>query len=301
VATVATTHFADRLAEAVEHKRSQLVVGLDPRPDLLPVELKGDAHLGREQAAEAVARFCRGVVDAVAPYVVAVKPQIAFFERLGPFGLVTYYALCRHARKKGLLVIGDVKRGDVPETARAYAEAHLDSFACDAITVNPYLGSDSMAPFLEEAKKRDAGLFVLVKTSNPGSGDFQDREIDGRPLYLHVADRVAEWGRDLMGKYGWSSVGAVVGATHPAQAVRVREALPNAFFLVPGYGAQGATAADMKSSFGREGLGAVVNASRSVIFAYEKEPWKSQFGSDWKKAVAVAAEAMKKDINAAIL
>lgn len=293
--------FADRLVDAIKSRNSRVVVGIDPRIENLPPDLQRGAKTDVERAAQAILEWGGEVIEAVRDHAVAVKPQIAFFERLGPFGLVTYYALCRHARKKGLLVIGDVKRGDVPETARAYAEAHLDSFACDAITVNPYLGSDSMAPFLEEAKKRDAGLFVLVKTSNPGSGDFQDREIDGRPLYLHVADRVAEWGRDLMGKYGWSSVGAVVGATHPAQAVRVREALPNAFFLVPGYGAQGATAADLKSSFGREGLGAVVNASRSVIFAYEKEPWKSQFGGDWKKAVTAAAEAMKKDINAAIL
>jgi orotidine-5'-phosphate decarboxylase len=159
-----------------------------------------------------------------------------------------------------------------------------------------------MEPFIEEAKKRDGGLFVLVKTSNPGSGDFQDRLIDGRPLYLHVADRVAQWGSGLMGKTGWSSVGAVVGATHPEQAVQVREALPHAFFLAPGYGAQGATAADLKACFGRDGLGAICNASRSVIFAYEKEPWKSKFaGAPWSRAVAAAAEAMKKDINAAVL
>jgi orotidine-5'-phosphate decarboxylase len=294
--------FSDRLVDAIKSRNSRVVVGLDPRIENLPPELQRGAKSDVERAAQAILEWGGEIIDAVKDHAVAVKPQIAFYERLGPFGLVTYYALCRHARKRGLLVIGDVKRGDVPDTARAYAEAHLDSFACDAITVNPYMGSDSMAPFIEEAKKRDAGLFVLVKTSNPGSGDFQDRLIDGRPLYLHVADRVKEWGSDLMGKYGWSSVGAVVGATHPEQAARVREALPNAFFLVPGYGAQGATAADLKSSFGREGLGAVCNASRSVIFAYEKEPWKSQFAKDrWSKAVSAAAEAMKKEINAAVL
>ena len=234
----------------------------------------------------------------------AVDGQILDLAGLGVGGLDQHEdagVVLLGAVEEGLLVIGDVKRGDVPETAKAYAEAHLDTFSCDAITVNPYLGSDSMEPFIEEARKRDGGLFVLVKTSNPGSGDFQDRLIDGRPLFLHVADRVAQWGSGLMGKYGWSSVGAVVGATHPQQAVQAREALPHAFFLVPGYGAQGATAADLKSCFGREGLGAVVNASRSVIFAYEKEPWKSKFAGDrWPKAVAAAAEAMKKDINAAL-
>ena len=291
--------FSDRLVDAIKSKNSRVVVGLDPRIENLPPDLQRGAKSDVERAAQSILEWGGEIIDAVRDHAVAVKPQIAFYERLGPFGIVTYYALCRHARKKGLLVIGDVKRGDVPDTARAYAEAHLDTFACDAITVNPYLGSDSMAPFIEEAKKRDGGLFVLVKTSNPGSGDFQDRLIDGRPLYLHVADRVAQWGSDLMGKYGWSSVGAVVGATHPEQAVRVREALPNTFFLVPGYGAQGASASDLKAGFGREGLGAICNASRSVIFAYEKEPWKSKFpGDQWAKAVAAAAEAMKKEINA---
>lgn len=293
--------FADRLIDAIKSKNSRVVVGLDPRIENLPPDLQRGAKSDVERAAQSILEWGGEIIDAVRDHAVAVKPQIAFYERLGPFGIVTYYALCRHARKKGLLVIGDVKRGDVPDTARAYAEAHLDTFACDAITVNPYLGSDSMAPFIEEAKKRDGGLFVLVKTSNPGSGDFQDRLIDGRPLYLHVADRVAQWGSDLMGKYGWSSIGAVVGATHPEQAVRVREALPNAFFLVPGYGAQGATASDLKAGFGREGLGAVCNASRSVIFAYEKEPWKSKFpGDQWPKAVAAAAEAMKNEINSVL-
>ena len=293
--------FADRLVDAIKSKNSRVVVGLDPRIENLPPELQRGAKSDVERAAQAILEWGGEVIEAVRDHAVAVKPQIAFYERLGPYGIVTYYALCRHAKKKGLLVIGDVKRGDVPDTAKAYAEAHLDSFSCDAITVNPYLGSDSMAPFIEEARKRDGGLFVLVKTSNPGSGDFQDRLIDGRPLYLHVADRVKEWGASLMGKYGWSSVGAVVGATHPEQAARVREALPDSFFLVPGYGAQGATAADLKSAFGREGLGAVVNASRSVIFAYEKEPYKSQFAKDkWTKAVTAAAEAMKKEINAVL-
>ena len=293
--------FADRLVDAVKSKNSRVVVGLDPRLENLPAELQRGVHNDVERAAQAILEWGGEIIEAVQEHAVAVKPQIAFYERLGPYGIVTYYALCRHARKKGLLVIGDVKRGDVPETARAYAEAHLDTFGCDAITVNPYLGSDSMEPFLEEAKERNGGLFVLVKTSNKGSGDFQDRLIDGRPLYLHVADSVARWGEAVMGKYGWSSVGAVAGATHPDQAAKVREALPHAFLLVPGYGAQGAGAADLKGSFVRDGLGAIVNASRSVIFAYEKEPYKSQFRPDqWTKAVAAAAEAMKKEINAVL-
>ncbi len=185
----------------------------------------------------------------------------------------------------------------MPDTAKAYATAHLESFDCDAITINPYLGTDATMPFVETARKNGAGLFVLVKTSNPGSGDFQDQPMkDGRPLYELVAERVGVWGRELVGKHGYSSVGAVVGATHRDQATSLRKLLPQAFFLVPGYGAQGGTADDIKVSFNEGGLGAVVNASRSVIFAHEKAP-----SIPWHQAVADAAETMKKDINAAVV
>ncbi|MBI4563629.1 MAG: orotidine-5'-phosphate decarboxylase [Planctomycetes bacterium] len=287
--------FSDRLIDAIKSKNSRIAVGLDPRLENLPEEFRRGTKNDVERAAQAILDWGGGVIEAVRDHAVAVKPQIAFYERLGPYGIVTYYALCRHARKKGLLVIGDVKRGDVPETAKAYAEAHLDSFSCDAITVNPYFGSDGMEPFLDMARAKDAGLFVLVKTSNRGSGEFQDLVADGRPLYLHVARRVAQWGEGLGGKYGWSSVGAVVGATHPQQAAEIRQALPRAFFLVPGFGAQGAGAAEVKACFDAEGLGAVVSASRSVIFAHEKSP-----GMEWRKAVENAARAMKEAINAAL-
>lgn len=293
--------FADRLAAAVREKRSRVVVGLDPRIENLPPDLRQGAHRDVEVAAKAILQWGGEIIEAVGPHAVAVKPQSAFYERLGPFGVVTYFALCKHARKQGLLVIGDVKRGDVPDTAKAYAEAHFDAFGCDALTVNPYLGSDSMEPFLEAAAKVGGGLFVLVKTSNKGSGDFQDLDVGGRPLYLHVAERVAQWGERLMGRSGWSSVGAVVGATHPEQGLKIRAALPRSVFLVPGYGAQGATAADLKGLFGPEGLGAIVNASRSVTFAYEKEPYKSKFKpDDWPMAVAEAARQMKEEINAVL-
>src|SRR5689334_285519 len=180
VATVATTHFADRLAEAVEHKRSQLVVGLDPRPDLLPVELRGEAHVGRSEAADACARFCRGIVDAVAPYVVAVKPQVAFFEALGSDGARAFENVCAYSRAAGLQVIADAKRGDIGSTARAYAAAYLEGTdgrdpLADAVTVNPYLGRDSLDPFLAACRRDGAGLFCVVKTSNPGGGEVQDR------------------------------------------------------------------------------------------------------------------------------
>ncbi|MGB8003528.1 MAG: orotidine-5'-phosphate decarboxylase, partial [Gaiellaceae bacterium] len=200
MAAVATTNFADRLADAVEHKRSQLVVGLDPRPDLLPVELKGDAYRGRAQAADACARFCRGLVDAVAPYVVAVKPQIAFFEALGADGVRAFEDVCAYSRSAGLQVIADAKRGDIGSTARAYATAYLEPTngkgpLADALTVNPYLGRDSLDPFLAACRRDGAGIFCVVKTSNAGAADVQDLALsDGRPVWHQVAELVAEWG-----------------------------------------------------------------------------------------------------------
>src|ERR687897_2575494 len=212
MASVATATFADRLAEAVERKRSQLVVGLDPRLDLLPVELRGESVLGRPEAAGAFARFCCGLVDAVAPYVVGVKPQIAFFECLGSDGVAAFQRVCAYARAAGLLVIADAKRGDIGSTARAYASAYLP--LADAITVNPYLGRDSLDPFLLAARRDGAGVFCVVKTSNAGSADVQDLVLrDGRPVWHHVARLVCEWAEEAVGESGLSNVGAVVGAS----------------------------------------------------------------------------------------
>src|SRR6266550_98085 len=221
---LATSLFADRLAEAVERKHSQLLVGLDPRPDLLPVELAGDAHLGRAQAAEACARFCRGTIDAVAPYAVGVKPQLAFFEALGSEGMRALEDVCAYARTVGLLIVADAKRGDIGSTALA-----------DAMTVNPYLGRDSLEPLLAACRREGAGILCLVKTSNEGVADIQDLVLsDGRPLWQHVARLVAEWGEDLIGDRGLSSVGAVVGATHPRSVGEARRLLPRSILLLPG-------------------------------------------------------------------
>src|SRR5919201_1738328 len=221
MAIVATTLFADRVAEAVLRKRTQLVVGLDPRPELLPVELGGEAHLGRLAAAEACGRFCRGLVDAVAPYVVGVKPQVAFFEALGADGVRALEDVCAYARAAGLQVIADAKRGDIGSTARAYATAFLERLnghapLADAVTVNPYLGRDSIDPFLAACRRGGAGLFCVVKTSNAGGAEVQDLALsDGRHVWHQVAELVAEWGADLVGEHGLSAVGAVIGATHP--------------------------------------------------------------------------------------
>src|SRR5204863_5895136 len=233
---VATQTFADRLAAEVERKRSQLVVGLDPRVDLMPVELRGD-----------VSRFCCGLVDAVAPHAVAVKPQLAFYEALGPAGMAAFDEVCRYARRAGLLVIADGKRGDIGSTARAYAEAYLegDPPRADALTVNPWLGRDAVEPFLGAVRRGGVGIFVLVRTSNAG-GDLQDVVLkDGRTMWHHVASLVDEWGEEMVGDVGLSSVGAVIGATHPRAVAEARRLMPRTILLLPGVGAQGASVADL--------------------------------------------------------
>jgi orotidine-5'-phosphate decarboxylase len=295
--------FGDRLADAVERKRSQLVVGLDPRPDLLPVELRGEATLGREGAAGAVARFCCGLIDAVAPHAVAVKPQLAFFECLGADGMSAFEDVCGYARSAGLLVIADGKRGDIGSTARAYASAYLeprgsDASApegaapplADALTVNAYMGHESLEPFLHACKRHGGGLFCLVKTSNAG-GDVQDVTLsDGQPLWHHVARLVAEWGEDLVGECGLSSVGAVVGATHPRAVGEARRLLPQAVLLLPGVGAQGATPADVARAFTSGPASALVNVSRSINYAFRDA------AGDWRALAGAEAARVKREV-----
>jgi len=292
----ATAAFPDRLAEAVERKRTQIVVGLDPRVDLLPVELKGEAVLGRAEAGRAVARFCRGIVDAVAPYVVAVKLQIAFFEALGSDGIEALEDACAYAREAGLLVVADGKRGDIGSTARAYAAAYLEPREhrpplADALTVNPYLGEDSVEPFLQACRLHAAGIFCLVRTSNAGASDIQDLTLsDGRPLWQHVAKLVTEWGEGLLGERGLSSVGAVVGATLPRAVGEARRAMPQAVFLLPGVGAQGATPADVARAFTSGPASALVNSSRSVIYAFRSSE------ADWRAAAAAEAARLAREV-----
>jgi len=292
---VATAAFGDRVAEAVEHKRTQLVVGLDPSVDLLPVELRGDAHLGPDACADAVARFCCGIVDAVGPEAVGVKLQLAFFEALGAPGLQAFEDACDYARAAGLLVIADGKRADIGSTARAYAAAYLEPRGdrpprADALTVNPYLGRESLEPFLAACRRQGAGLFCLVKTSNAG-GDVQDLALsDGRPLWQQVADLVAEWGAEIVGSRGLSSVGAVVGATHPRAVGEARRLLPQAILLLPGVGAQGATPADIARGFTSGPASALVAATRSVIYAFRGT------GLDWRTAALGEAARLRREI-----
>jgi orotidine-5'-phosphate decarboxylase len=293
---LATAVFPDRVAEAVERKRSQLLVGLDPRPDLLPVELAGDAHLSRGAAAEACGRFCCGIIDAVAPHVVGVKPQLAFFEALGSDGLRALEDVCTYARVAGLLVLADAKRGDIGSTSRAYASAFLEPHAdrpalADAMTVNPYLGRDSLEPFVAACRRHGGGIFCVVKTSNEGGADVQDLVLsDGRPLWHHVARLVHELGEELVGERGLSSVGAVVGATHPRAVGEARRLLPQAILLLPGVGAQGATPADLARAFTSGPASALVNASRSVIYAFRDGR------EDWRSAAALEAARLRREV-----
>jgi orotidine-5'-phosphate decarboxylase len=288
--------FSDRLAEAVERKRSQLLVGLDPRAELLPVELRGEAYAGREAAADACARFCRGLIDAVAPYVVGVKVQLAFFEALGADGMRAFENVCDYARTAALVVVADGKRGDVGSTARAYADAYLELPEeglppVDALTVSPYLGRDSMEPFLAACRRSGTGLFCLVKTSNAGSADIQDATLsDGRPLWQHVAELVHGWGEDLVGERGLSSVGAVVGATYPRAVAEARRLMPQAVLLLPGIGAQGATPADVARAFTSGPASALVTVSRAVIYAFRVD------GADWRSAAAAEAARLRSDV-----
>jgi len=290
-------NFADRLLAAVEQKGSPVCVGIDPRYDRLPDALSDGPDAPEDVRAARVAEFCWQVLQAVAAIVPAVKPQSAYFEQLGPAGAGTYRQVVGWARELGLIVIGDVKRNDIGSTARAYAAAHLaGGDSPDAITVNPYLGADGLEPFVDVCRREGKGVFVLVRTSNKSAEQVQDfADATGRKLYQHVADLVAELGagEGLVGAGGYSAVGAVVGATWPEEALELRQRMPKQLFLVPGYGAQGATAADCAASFRADGTGAIVNASRSVIYAFSREEYG---GTDWKQAVEDAAGRFAADL-----
>ena len=294
-AEIGTTLFADRLAAAVERKRSQLLAGLDPRPEQFPLELRGEAPLGPEQAAAACTRFCNGVIDAVAPYVVGIKPQIAFFEAFGHHGVKAFEDVCAYARAADLMVLIDAKRGDIGFTARAYVSAYLeprngDAAVGDAITVHTYLGRESLEPFLQAARRNGAGIFCVLKTSNAG-GDVQDLKLsDGRPLWHQLAELIGSWGEELIGDCGLSSIGAVVGATHPREVGEVRRLLPQAPLLLPGIGAQGATPADVARAFTSGPASALVSVSRSLIYAFRSSDL------DWRTATGAEAARLQREV-----
>lgn len=297
-------HFADRLTAAIRQKGNAVCVGLDPRWESLPVEIR--RRNGGESLASVAAafeEFCSRVLELVAPLVPVVKPQSAFFEVCGPEGMAAMQRLLRQARDRGLVTIWDSKRNDIASTAAAYADAafgglqldgrQLAVWDADALTVNPYLGRDAIEPFLGSARRSGRGVFVLVRTSNPGAGLFQDLESEGRPLYLQVAAAVQSWTRENMGSSGWGDVAAVAGATHPAELAAVRNALPDAFILVPGYGAQGGSAAETAPAFRADGLGAIVNSSRGILFPFAPDD------RDWESKIVSATQATIAALSAA--
>jgi len=293
-------NFADRLAAAIEEKGTPSLVGIDPRYAMLPAELKSGDHPDRATAAAALEAFGIRIVDAVAPLVPAVKPNIAFFEAFGWEGYRAYGNVVARAKEKGLLVVADAKRGDIGSTAEAYAVALFDEMDVDAVTLSPYLGTDSLKPFFDRFD-RGKGCFLLVKTSNPSSADLQDRELAGGTVFEAVADLTRTWGEAFIGESGMSSVGAVVGATFPEQAAELRKRMPTTPFLLPGYGAQGGKADSLRNAFGPGGSGALVNSSRGIIFAFGKEPYASEFGEDrWEEAVHAATLAMRADLAGAV-
>lgn len=286
--------FAERLVAAVRRVQNPVLVGLDPRLAQLPPPLN-EAATPRD-AASNFFNFCQGVIDVVAPHVAAVKPQAAFFEQLGPLGMVVLEQVIHYASARGLLVILDGKRNDIGTTAEAYAEAYLgkeSAWGADALTVSPYLGDDSLTPFVDVCKKRDAGIFVLVKTSNPGGKYLQDLLVDGQPVYRRIGGLVEQLAAASAGPSGYGAEGAVVGATYPEQLAELRQAMPHTWFLIPGYGAQGGTARDCAAAFDDRGLGAIVNNSRGIIFAHARKEYKDRFSpNQWQNAVEAATLEM---------
>ncbi|MCG6158353.1 orotidine-5'-phosphate decarboxylase [Rubinisphaera margarita] len=302
--------FAERLHQAISRKGTPALVGLDPRFDQLPEEIVERAREagGDEFTTTALAfeEFCKRIIDVVAPLVPAVKPQSAFFEQAGPAGVLALQRVNLHARRQGLIVICDAKRGDIGSTAEAYADAYLAGddasrapFAADALTVNPYLGHDTLQPFIKACHERGAGIYVLVRTSNPGAASFQDHEQQDQTLYQKVAEIVEQESAAECesGSSSYGCVGAVVGATYPDELKQLRQAMPHVPLLIPGYGAQGGGAGDVASAFDADGLGAIINSSRGINFAYRREPYASQFPTrDWEQAVEQATLDMIQDI-----
>ena len=303
----------NQLINNIKKLDAPIVVGLDPMLDYVPEYIKkaAFAEYGEtlEGAAEAIWQYNKGIIDATYDLIPAVKPQIAMYEQFGVPGLVAFNKTCEYAKSKGLVIIGDIKRGDIGSTSSAYAVGHIGKvqvgsktyapFDEDFVTVNPYLGSDGVNPFIDVCKEEKKGLFILVKTSNPSSGEFQDQMIDGRPLYELVGEKVAQWGEDCMGDE-YSYIGAVVGATYPEMGKVLRKVMPKSYILVPGYGAQGGKGKDLVHFFNEDGLGAIVNSSRGIIAAYKQEKYANYGEEAFADASRAAVEDMVADIRGAL-
>lgn len=303
----------NKLIKEIQKKDAPIVVGLDPMLNYIPehIQKKAFDEFGEtlEGAAEAIWQFNKGIVDATYDLIPSVKPQIAMYEQFGVPGVMAFKKTVDYCKEKGLVVIGDIKRGDIGSTSTAYAVGHLGKvkvgeksyygFDEDFVTVNPYLGSDGVNPFVDVCKEENKGIFVLVKTSNPSSGEFQDQMVDGRPLYELVAEKVVEWGEQCMGD-SYSNVGCVVGATYPEMGKVLRKLMPKTYILVPGYGAQGGTAKDLAPYFNEDGLGAIVNSSRGIIAAYKQDKYAKFGAENYAEASRQAVIDMKEDINSVL-
>jgi len=306
----------DNLIERIKKTSNPTVVGLDPRLSYIPDFIKNLAYekYGKtpKGAAEAFYMFNKEIIDATYDLIPAVKPQIAMYEQFGAEGITGYINTIKYAKSKGLVIIGDIKRSDIATTAEAYSDGHIgrveveenkyEIYHEDFITLNPYLGYDSIEPYMDNCKNYKKGLFVLVKTSNPNSGQIQDLVVEGEKLYEKIGKLTATWGEELIGKYGYSSVGAVVGATHPEQAKKLREIMPKTYFLVPGYGAQGGTAKELSVCFNQDGLGAIVNSSRGIIAAHQNKKYKDNYSEiEFAQAARAAVMDMKQDLATCFL
>ena len=302
----------DILIEKIKETGNPTVMGLDPRYEMIPKCVLDKYPKTIEGVAQAILEYNKALIDATYDIIPAVKPQIAFYEMFGIPGMVAFKATCQYAKQKGMLVIADIKRGDIGSTAQGYSNAYLGRtkigdieqpiFDVDFVTINPYMGTDCVKPFVEDCKKYNKGLFILVKTSNPSSGELQDLKFEnGKEVYTEVAELVEKWGADLVGENGYSSIAAVVGATYPEQLKQIRETAPHTYFLIPGYGAQGGTAADIAYGFDKNGLGGIVNASRSLMCAYKSDKWKDKFEEkDYAQATRAEAIRMRDELNSVL-
>ena len=302
----------DKLIDKIKEMNNPTVIGLDPRYDMIPKCIKEKYAENISGACDAIFEFNKRLIDATYDIIPAVKPQIAFYEMFGLEGIRTFNETCKYAKEKGMYVIADIKRGDIGTTAQGYSNAFIGKtpigeieysiYDVDFVTLNPYMGIDAIKPFIEDCKKYGKGMFVLVKTSNKSSGDLQDLKLEnGKTIYETVADLVNEWGKDSIGRYGYSAVSAVVGATYPKQMEDLRKIMPAGFFLIPGYGAQGGKAEDIALGFDKNGIGGIVNASRSLMCAYKSDRWKDKYTEE-QFAEATRAEAirMRDELNNAI-
>lgn len=302
----------DILIEKIKETGNPTVMGLDPRYEMIPKCVTEKYPQTLEGAAQAIVEYNKALIDATYDIIPAVKPQIAFYEMFGIPGIQAFEETCKYAKQKGMIVIADIKRGDIGSTAQGYSNAYLGKteigeteqsiFDVDFVTVNPYMGTDCVKPFIEDCKKYNKGLFILVKTSNPSSGELQDLKLeDGEEVYTRVAKLVGKWGEELRGTYNYSSIAAVVGATYPEQLKQIRETAPNTYFLIPGYGAQGGKASDIAYGFDGNGLGGIVNASRSLMCAYKSDRWKEQFEEkDYAQATRAEAIRMRDELNSVL-